>query len=110
HRGGASPIPRELQQIRLVSLPGDVRGKSIADQYLPLLPRHQPATRGWASGNLTPRVRGPPAVTVGARVDRVVQHEGQRHSVGAAPFQPTTVGTEVRPDRQADLVASQIAQ
>ena len=48
-------------------------------------------------------------MTIRARIDRVVEQEGQRHPVRATPFEVASVEAEVRPHPHEDSVVDQVA-
>src|SRR5437899_9048557 len=94
--------------VGLEALPTDVRREPVADQHQALLGRADTPTRAWPARLFPTRIAGPIPVAIGACIDRMMQQVLQSFTARTMPFQLTSVGTAVRPHRQANLVMDQI--
>ncbi len=110
HAAGLGGIGRELPQIVLVLVPGDIGRQVIFDQHLPLLRRRDRTPGRGASRLATAWIRGATSVDVGTGVDGVVQQVAQRHAVGATPIELAGARTAAHAIGQLDVMVDQITQ
>src|SRR5262249_40708798 len=71
-------------------------------KYMPLLTGHKPSAGMRLPSRLTPRIHLATAVTVGAGIDRMVQHPGEDRAAGTTPFELTGLGTFMPPNAELE--------
>ena len=100
----------KIGPIALLLFPADVARQAVLVQDAPLqrLDHHSAGAR--APRLAAPRIGGPASVSIGVRINRVVQQIAQRLMVRAAPLQVALAQAPAQPIGQQDLVAHQILQ
>src|SRR5690349_7076763 len=106
----ACSVVRQALLIGLEAVPTDVGRQLVADQHQAVLGTADTPAGAGTSRLLTTGVRGPIAVAVGPRVDRVVQQVQQGPARGPMPLQSSPVGSVVRTYWDLNPVMHQVTQ